>query len=110
MLLEFNVDARVANAVSAHLPRFTGQDRLRAPAGHTPESFRAGETIYKDGDTADFVYEVVFGVVRITTIACNGHRTVHAFHAAGDVFGIERRSTRPSCAEAVSEAQVLRCS
>lgn len=110
MFLEFNVDGRAANAVSGHLPKFTGQDQFRAPAGYTIELFRAGETIYKDGDTADFVYEVVFGVVRITTIACNGHRTIHAFHAAGDIFGIERRSTRYSCAEAVSEAQVLRCS
>lgn len=110
MLLEFNVDDRKTNAVSGHLPRFAGQDRFRAPAGHTLESFRAGEMIYKDGDTADFVYEVVFGVVRIMTIACSGHRTVHAFHVAGDIFGIERRSTRYSCAEAVGEAQVLRCS
>lgn len=110
MFLEFSLDDRRMNAGTGHLPGFAGQDRFRAPAAHTHESFRAGETIYKDGDTADFVYEVVFGVVRITTIACNGHRTVHAFHATGDIFGIERRSTRYSCAEAVSEAQVLRCS
>ncbi|MCJ2028843.1 helix-turn-helix domain-containing protein [Methylobacterium sp. J-043] len=110
MLLEFNADDLKTKPASEHLLRFSGDDRLRARAGHTFESFRAGETIYKDGDTADSVYEVVFGVVRITTIACDGHRTVHAFHAAGDIFGIERRPTRYSCAEAVSEAQVVRCS
>ena len=110
MLLEFSAGDLGTNAVSGYPPGFAGQDRFRAPAGHTLESFRAGETIYKDGDAADCVYEVVFGVVRITTIACNGHRTVHAFHDAGDIFGIDRRSTRYSCAEAVSEARVLRCS
>ncbi|SFN00661.1 helix-turn-helix domain-containing protein [Methylobacterium pseudosasicola] len=110
MFLEFGLDDLRTNDVSGHQPRSAGQDRFRAPADHAVESFRAGETIYKDGDTADFVYEVVFGVVRITTIACNGHRTVYAFHAAGDIFGIEKRSTRYSCAEAVSEARVLRCS
>jgi CRP-like cAMP-binding protein len=110
MLREFSIDDRRTSAVSDHLPRFPRQDQFQTPADQTLESFRAGETIYEDGDTADFVYEVVFGVVRITTIACNGHRTVHAFHAAGDIFGLERRSTRYSCAEAIGEAQVLRCS
>lgn len=110
MLLAFDVDDRERNDASSHLPGVAGPDQFRAPAGYTLESLQAGETVYSDGDAADFVYEVVHGVVRITTTMYDGYRTIHAFHVAGDIFGIERRPTRHCCAEAVIEAQVLRCS
>jgi CRP/FNR family nitrogen fixation transcriptional regulator len=59
------------------------------------------EEIFADEDSADFVYEVIEGVVRTSRLLSDGRRQIEDFHLAGDIFGLEAGLTRRATAEAV---------
>src|SRR5258708_24955863 len=51
--------------------------------------FAADRPIYAEGDEARSFYKVLSGMVRTCRFLNDGRRQIDAFHAAGDVFGIE---------------------
>jgi len=67
----------------------------------------AGSTIYAQSDPAEFIYQVVAGVVRTITLRRDGRRTVHGFHLPGEIFGLEREKLHHCSAEAVCEARLM---
>jgi CRP-like cAMP-binding protein len=69
----------------------------------------AGQTIYAQEDPAEFVYQVVSGMVRTVTMRRDGHRVVHGFHLAGEIFGLERERLHHCSAEAVCETRLVQC-
>lgn len=72
----------------------------------TTRVVRPGETLYRQGDPARFVYRVGQGVVRTVSLSASGQRTVHGFHHAGEVFGIERGACCAYGAEAITAARL----
>lgn len=90
-----------------------GTDAFRTPKATpdlpaaTTRVARPGETLYRQGDPARFVYRVGQGVVRTVSLMASGQRTVHGFHYAGEVFGIERGACCAYGAEAITAARLL---
>lgn len=82
-------------------------DRLELPA--TSMSFGRNEEIFGEGETADYVYQVVNGAVRATRYLEDGRRQVGAFYLPGDLFGNEGggEQTHRLSAEAVTDTEVL---
>ncbi|MDB5425804.1 MAG: Crp/Fnr family transcriptional regulator [Phenylobacterium sp.] len=72
-------------------------------------TFVPGATIYAQEDTAEFVYQVASGMVRTVTLRPDGRRIVHAFHLAGEIFGLEREALHHCSAEAVCETRLIQC-
>ncbi|MGY2047986.1 helix-turn-helix domain-containing protein [Methylobacterium sp. JK268] len=70
----------------------------------------AGAPLYAEGDTSEFVYGVVSGVVRTVSVGLDGKRVVRGFYLSGELFGMERARLHASSAEAISDTRVVRCS
>jgi CRP/FNR family transcriptional regulator, nitrogen fixation regulation protein len=70
-----------------------------------PIRFRRNQVIACEGDTADYVFLVVSGVVRSCRTFLNGERAVVAFYLPGDLFGWDNE-TRPFSIEAASDVIV----
>lgn len=85
-----------------------------APASHTllpaigPRlTFVRDEEIFGQGEPADYVYQVVDGVVRTCRFTSDGRRQIEDFHLAGEYFGLEVGDEHGVSAEAVGSATVL---
>ena len=68
-----------------------------------------GATIYAQSDPAEYIYQVVSGVVRTITLHRDGRRIVHGFHLPGEIFGLEREKIHHCAAEAVCETELVQC-
>jgi CRP/FNR family cyclic AMP-dependent transcriptional regulator len=71
----------------------TWMDRLPQPlreevlAAMTTARFRAGELIYRAGDTGNEMYQILEGAVRIYTLTDDGRELLYDIFSAGNVFG-----------------------
>lgn len=66
------------------------------------------ETLYDEGDTADFVYEIVRGVIKEYATLPDGRRQITRFHASGDIFGFSDNGMEAHSTEAIGQTK-LRC-
>jgi len=74
------------------------------------EKFQAASsTIYAQNERADFIYQVLSGVVRTVTLHHDGRRMVHGFHLPGEIFGLEHEKLHHCSAEAIWDTRVVRC-
>jgi CRP/FNR family transcriptional regulator, nitrogen fixation regulation protein len=71
-----------------------------------PIRFRRNHVIACEGDSADYVFLVVSGVVRSCKTFQNGNRAVVAFYLPGELFGWDD-DARPLSIEAASDAIVM---
>jgi len=81
-------------ATLAQNPRTAVQPRSE-PSPKIPPSafapvlrFGTGETVFPNVEGEDQLYEVLFGIVRLYHIHCDGQRQVCDFLFSGDVFGL----------------------
>ncbi len=74
------------------------------------ESFGSGDVLFHEGDTANTVYNITDGAVRLSTMLKNGRRQVIGFLFSGDFIGFSDRAEYPWTAEAVRGAKVCRFS
>ena len=72
----------------------------------TEFSYRKDEEIYGEGETCEYVYQVVRGAVRTYKLLSDGRRQIGAFHLPGDVFGLDAGSTHRLTAEAIGDTTV----
>ncbi len=72
-----------------------------------PMRFARNTEIYGEEDPADYLYQVVSGVVRTYRMLDDGRRQISAFYLPGDIFGVEAGDVHASSAEAVCDAQIL---
>jgi CRP/FNR family nitrogen fixation transcriptional regulator len=72
-----------------------------------PIRFRRNKMIAYEGESADYVFLVVKGVVRSCKTFVDGGRGVIAFHLPGDLFGWTGEHTHLLSAEAATDALVL---
>jgi CRP/FNR family nitrogen fixation transcriptional regulator len=70
-------------------------------------TYEAGVTVYAQSDPAEFIYQVISGVVRTITLRRDGRRTVHGFHLPGEIFGLEREKLHHCSAEAVGRTRLM---
>ncbi len=68
--------------------------------------FDRDEEIFGEGETADFIYRVVKGAVRVTRLLDDGRRLISAFYLPGDVFGLEMGEAHSATAEAIVESEI----
>ena len=81
------------------------------PALVASEHSYPGDTeIYGEGEPAEYVYQVIYGAVRMDKMLSDGRRQIGAFHLPGDVFGLECGAEHSWTAEAVVDttARVLK--
>lgn len=94
---------------SSH-PEWTSVARLLSnvsPAAGSLVHFAQGRSIYDEGDDADAFFEVAEGVVRTCKFMSSGRRQIEAFHAAGEVFGLEAGPDHRLSAEAVNDCKLV---
>jgi CRP/FNR family nitrogen fixation transcriptional regulator len=79
-----------------------------APFGFTGPCLRHArdEEIFGEGETADYVYQVISGSVRTHRLLRDGRRQIDEFHFAGDYFGIEAGDLHRVTAEAMVDTTV----
>jgi CRP/FNR family transcriptional regulator, nitrogen fixation regulation protein len=68
--------------------------------------FARDETIFAEGETADYVYQVISGAVRTSRMLRDGRRQIDEFHFAGDYIALEPCEIHRVTAEAMTDASV----
>lgn len=69
---------------------------------------KAGETLYVEGESADYCYEIVAGVMKEYNTLEDGRRQVAEFYNPGDMFGFSEGADQLHTAEAIT-ACTVRC-
>lgn len=76
-------------------------------AGQTPATrFARNSEIYGEGEPSEFIYQVVSGAVRVSSVLNDGRRQIGAFYLPGDYFGFEAGEVHAMSAEAVTETKI----
>ena len=70
-------------------------------------SFRRGEEIFGQAESADLVYQLVEGEVHLSCFAFGGHHTVEVLTCPGHLFGLDPGPEHQMSAEALSDCVVL---
>ncbi len=65
-----------------------------------------GHSLFHDGDEADFIYEILEGVVRTSKLLCDGRRQVLSFGYPGDIVGLSHDRLYHSDCEAVCDVKL----
>jgi CRP/FNR family transcriptional regulator, anaerobic regulatory protein len=68
----------------------------------------AGEMIFMEGDTADSVFEVVRGMLRLHKLLPDGRRQVTGFLCAGHLIGLAPEGSWVYTAEAITDVTLCR--
>ncbi|NNL87665.1 MAG: helix-turn-helix domain-containing protein [Marinicaulis sp.] len=69
---------------------------------------KAGETLYVEGDSAPYCFQVVDGVMKEYNTLEDGRRQVADFYGSGELFGISELNEHLHTAEAITEC-AIRC-
>jgi CRP/FNR family nitrogen fixation transcriptional regulator len=76
------------------------------PFSEQPVNHARNSQIFAEGESADYVYLLRSGVVRMTKMLNDGRRQISAFHFPGDIFGFEVGLLHSYSAEAVTPCKV----
>ena len=101
--------AQALNAPRAVVPPSIDQFSIIASCSGliaTEFSYRKDEEIYGEGESQEYVYQVIRGAVRTYKLLNDGRRQIGAFHLPGDVFGLDSGSAHRLTAEAISDTTV----
>jgi CRP-like cAMP-binding protein len=81
----------------------------RAPKSKAPvwRTLAKDAHLYREGDTADLIFEVETGVLRLTRVMENGRRQVIAFGYPGDVVGFPSGSLYHTDCNALTPATLI---
>ena len=69
--------------------------------------FARNNTIFSEGDDADYSYKVISGAVRLSKMMSDGRRQIAEFALPGDFFGINWLAEHSMSAEALNEVTVI---
>lgn len=76
------------------------------PLGSHTRNVHKNQTLFFEGDEAEFVYEVLQGVVRTSKVLFDGRRQVLTFAYPGDIIGLSHDRFYHSDCDAVSDVKV----
>ena len=97
------LSSEFAPAPSAPDPNHQSEGTTRLPHGKTQA---AGTHLFREGDPASSIYEIVSGVFRLTRVLGNGRRQVIAFGFPGDTIGFPKGACHHTDCEAITKAKV----
>lgn len=83
-------------------------DAAAFAASASIKQFKAGVTLYVEGDPAPYCYQVADGFVKEYNTLEDGRRQITDFYGIGDMFGISNGDEHRYTAEAVANS-VVRC-
>ncbi len=69
---------------------------------------RPKQIIYSEGDSADYLYNIREGCVRISKMLADGRRQIIGFLFPGDFFGLDDQNGYSYSAEAITEIDLCR--
>jgi CRP/FNR family nitrogen fixation transcriptional regulator len=69
--------------------------------------YRAGNEVFAETETADYVYQILSGAVRTIKLLPDGRRQIGAFYLPGDILGVENGDVHRFTAEAIVDTEVL---
>lgn len=69
-------------------------------------SYNKDEEIYGEGESSEYLYQIISGAVRTYKLLSDGRRQISAFHLPGDVFGLDPGSEHRLTAEAITNTTV----
>ncbi len=101
-----NVRPLVTHKPVPSLPRASDQFAAIAGLVASEFSYKKDEEIFGEGETAEYVYQVVSGSVRTYKLLSDGRRQIGSFHVPGDVFGLEAGTAHRLTAEAIADTTV----
>lgn len=81
--------------------QFPSPDRIRV---------RAGESLFEEGDSAEYFYKLVSGCVRLVKLVANGHRQICDFYLPGDLLGFSNAAQHAFSAETIEPCVLMRYS
>lgn len=70
--------------------------------------YTRNNTIFSEGDSADYSYKVVAGAVRLSKMMSDGRRQIAEFALPGDFFGLNWLDEHAMTAEALNDVSVIR--
>jgi CRP/FNR family transcriptional regulator, nitrogen fixation regulation protein len=73
----------------------------------TARLLASNNTVFKQGEAAEFVFKVLSGCIRTHSNYDTGRRRVHAFYFPGDYFGLETGDAHSVSAETVTPSELL---
>jgi len=73
----------------------------------TVACYARNQTIFSEGDDADYSYKVVSGAVRLSKMMSDGRRQIAEFALPGDYFGINWLEEHAMTAEALNEVNLV---
>lgn len=83
---------------------YENTDQLQAIVSH--RDYAPGQVIFEEGDSADFVFNISAGEVRLYKILPDGRRQVTGFLTPGDFLGLVTDSTYAYGAEAIGQVEL----
>ena len=86
------------------------QERARLAAVASIVRFKKGEVIYREGDRAEAIFNVIRGVVAAYKEDSNQSRRIFAFLLSDDLFGLSAEGKYANSTRAVSPVTVYRMS
>lgn len=69
--------------------------------------FERGAEIFAEDESAEYIYKVESGAVRLSKLLSDGRRQIGAFYLPGDIFGLEAGEVHAFSAEAIVDAQIV---
>jgi CRP-like cAMP-binding protein len=88
---------------SPALPRSPDLDAAALQRVAVKVRLQRNETIFNDGDSADYGYKVISGAVRLCKHTPDGRRQIAGFRLPGEFFGILQGAEYHYTAEAISD-------
>jgi CRP-like cAMP-binding protein len=79
-----------------------------ACTGVNSHTLHANQTLFHDGDDADYLYEILEGTLMVFSILPDGRRQIFDFYHAGDIVGLSHDGVHYSSCTAIAPATV-RC-
>ncbi|KIC51114.1 helix-turn-helix domain-containing protein [Tateyamaria sp. ANG-S1] len=76
-------------------------------AAGLPTAVRAGQHLYREGDTVERLYQVTRGVVRLTRMLEDGRRQVISFGYPGDIIGFPSDGRHHTDCDALVDATLF---
>ncbi len=83
-------------------------ESVKAPVLSSIRVMTDHETLYDEGDDAEFVYEIITGAIKEYATLHDGRRQITRFHVSGDIFGFSENGVEAHSAEAMGRTK-LRC-
>jgi CRP-like cAMP-binding protein len=98
--------AAMRSALFSQLP---ATETSRLLAASMPRQFQPGQVLFHQGDTPEYLYQIVAGLVRITQINSEGEQITLRIMRPGDLCCVAafRQPSYPATATAIKETTVL---